>query len=148
MAFENAIITKEDDEKYGLSKIFYQYSPYHEELPRNFVVDRQKDIWFLLIERLPNERYDYGYGSKKLWRLYIQGNNLDILLDYEYDQEVDGRKFQRVWKIIEVNVINSIIPDNEVIKILRDILIDFKFRPGWEDKDDFSVALIDVRKKK
>ena len=112
MAFENAIITKEDDEKYGLSKIFYQYSPYYEELPRNFVVDRQKDIWFLLIERLPNEGYDYGYGSKKLWRLYIQGNNLDILLDYEYDQEVDGRKFQRVWKIIEVNVINSIIPDN------------------------------------
>ena len=69
-------------------------------------------------------------------------------MDYEYDQEVNGRKFQRVWKIIEVNVINSIIPDNEVIKILRDILIDFKSRPGWEHKDDFSVALIDVRKAK
>ena len=53
-----------------------------------------------------------------------------------------------MWKIIEVNVINSIIPDNEVIKILRDVLIDFKFRPGWEDKDDFSVALIDTRKEK
>ena len=27
MAFENAIITKEDDEKYGLSEIFYKYNP-------------------------------------------------------------------------------------------------------------------------
>ena len=30
MAFENAIITKEDDEKYGLSKIYYKYNPKRE----------------------------------------------------------------------------------------------------------------------
>ena len=30
MAFENAIITKEDDEKYGLSKIYYKYNPHYE----------------------------------------------------------------------------------------------------------------------
>ena len=27
MAFENAIITKEDDEKYGLTSIFLKYNP-------------------------------------------------------------------------------------------------------------------------
>jgi len=30
MAFENAIITKEDDEKYGLSEIYYKYNPKRE----------------------------------------------------------------------------------------------------------------------
>jgi len=28
MAFENTIITKEDDEKYGLSEIYYKYKIY------------------------------------------------------------------------------------------------------------------------
>ena len=31
MAFENAIITKEDDEKYGLSKIYYKHNPPYKE---------------------------------------------------------------------------------------------------------------------
>ena len=33
MAFENAVITKEDDEKYGLSEIYYKYNPYYETFP-------------------------------------------------------------------------------------------------------------------
>lgn len=33
MAFENAIITKEDDEKYGLTSIFLKYNPFDKGLP-------------------------------------------------------------------------------------------------------------------
>ena len=33
MAFENAIITKEDDERYGLTNIFLKYNPSDKSLP-------------------------------------------------------------------------------------------------------------------
>ena len=33
MAFENAIITKEDNEKYGLTNIFLKYNPSDNSLP-------------------------------------------------------------------------------------------------------------------
>ena len=51
MAFENAIITKEDDEKYGLSKIFYKYNPTYKTLPdgKSWVVDKNADCWFMEI---------------------------------------------------------------------------------------------------
>ena len=49
MAFENAIITKEDDEKYGLSKLFYQFNPTYKTLPdgKSWVVDKNADCWFM-----------------------------------------------------------------------------------------------------
>ena len=47
MAFENAIITKEDDEKYGLSKIYYKYNPYYETFINElrWTIDRDADCW-------------------------------------------------------------------------------------------------------
>ena len=46
MAFENAIITKEDDEKYGLSALYGKYN-YGAKLPNlNFTIDRQLDCCF------------------------------------------------------------------------------------------------------
>jgi len=58
MAFENAIITKEDDEKYGLTKIFLKYNPSDNVLPDQWywVIDKERDCWlmesvFSLIQR-------------------------------------------------------------------------------------------------
>ena len=45
MAFENAIITKEDDERYGLTNIFLKYNPSDKGLP---------DQWYWIIDK---ERY-------------------------------------------------------------------------------------------
>ena len=47
MAFENAIITKDDDEKYGLSEIYYKYNPYYETFINElrWTIDRDADCW-------------------------------------------------------------------------------------------------------
>ena len=58
MAFENAIITKEDDEKYGLSKLFYQFNPTYKTLPdgKSWVVDKSADsgLWKLNFFKIRN----------------------------------------------------------------------------------------------
>ena len=49
MAFENAIITKEDDEKYGLTSIFLKYNPSDKSLPNQqyWVIDKERDCWLM-----------------------------------------------------------------------------------------------------
>ncbi|WP_298786967.1 hypothetical protein [uncultured Campylobacter sp.] len=147
MAFENAIITKEDDEKYGLSKIFYQYSPYYEDPTKYWVVDRQRKCWFMLIKRFPSEEYDNGYGSKKLWRLYYNGDSVNIILDYKYDQKINGKLFERVWVILGFEAIEvKVLEDSDIVSLLEEILIKFHFKPYWESQDNFTVTLIDARR--
>ena len=47
MAFENAIITKEDDEKYGLSEIWLKHnSKYDTFINRlEWTIDRDRNCW-------------------------------------------------------------------------------------------------------
>ena len=49
MAFKNAIITKEDDEKYGLTNIFLKYNPFDKGLPDQWywVIDKERDCWLM-----------------------------------------------------------------------------------------------------
>ncbi|WP_314987752.1 hypothetical protein [uncultured Campylobacter sp.] len=81
MAFENAIITKEDDEKYGLSALYGKYN-YGAKLPNlNFTIDRQLGCWLLKIYRFPDPNYDRALLSKSIWVLYYDGEYIEAILD-------------------------------------------------------------------
>ena len=69
MAFENAIITKEDDEKYGLTKMFLKYNRHDKGLPDQWywVIDRERDCWlmesgFFMIQRWIMGTFQKAYG--------------------------------------------------------------------------------------
>ena len=79
MAFENAIITKEDDEKYRLSALYGKYN-YGAKLPNlNFTIDRQLDCWLLKIYSFPDPNYDRAFLSKSIWVLYYDGEYMKVV---------------------------------------------------------------------
>ena len=65
MAFENAIITKEDDEKYGLTNIFLKYNPSDKGLPDQWywIIDKEHDCWLMeMIQRWIMGTFLKAYG--------------------------------------------------------------------------------------
>ena len=77
MAFENAIITKEDDERYGLTNIFLKYNPSDKGLPDQWywVIDKERDCWLMESGFFHDPKVDHGYLSKSLWILYYFDKN-------------------------------------------------------------------------
>ncbi|WP_459880402.1 hypothetical protein [Campylobacter concisus] len=103
MAFENAIITKEDDEKYGLTNIFLKYNPSDKSLPDQWywVIDkeRESDCWLMESGFFHDPKVDHGYLSKSLWILYYQGEMFEIILENElYNKTIDHVSYDKVCK--------------------------------------------------
>lgn len=72
MAFENAIITKEDDEKYGLTNIFLKYNPSDKGLPDqwHWIIDKERDCWRMESGFFNDPEVNYRHLSRSLWILY------------------------------------------------------------------------------
>ena len=101
MSFENAIITKEDDEKYGLSEIYYKYNPLYKRLPsqKSWIIDKKLDCWIMKTQLFNDLEIDHAYLSKVMWKFYYKGDIFDIVLDYGLDEKVAGIQYNKVWKV-------------------------------------------------
>ena len=149
MAYENAIITKEDDEKYGLSEIYYKYNPLYKTLPshKSWVIDKKLDFWIMKTQLFNDPEIDHAYLSKAMWKFYYKGDIFDIVLDYGLDEKVSGIQYNKVWKAL------SIVPNgsekisvDEILSLLKEQLITFGLDGLYKQGENYKVALIDVRK--
>ena len=125
MAFENAIITKEDDEKYGLSKIYYKYNPYYETFINElgWTIDRDADCWLWKIYSFPDPDYDHGTDSKGIWILYYNGEVIEVTLDYDIDEALRPEEFHRIWKLLNLNPKQTPLSSaSDIMKLLNVIL--------------------------
>ena len=149
MAFENAIITKEDDEKYGLSEIYYKYNPLYKTLPshKSWVIDKKLDFWIMKTQLFNDPEIDHAYLSKAMWKFYYKGDIFDIVLDYGLDEKVSGIQYNKVLKVL------SIVPNgsekisvDEIFSLLKEQLIVFGLDGLYKQGKNYKVTLIDVRK--
>ena len=125
MAFENAIITKEDDEKYGLSKIYYKYNPHYETFINElrWTIDRDADCWLWKIYSFPDPDYDHGTDSKGIWILYYNGEVIEVTLDYDIDEALRPGEFHRIWKLLNLNPKQTpLLSASDIMKLLNVIL--------------------------
>ena len=149
MAFENAIITKEDDEKYGLSEIYYKCNPLYKTLPsqKGWIIDKKLDCWIMKTQLFNDPEIDHAYLSKAMWKFYYKGDIFDIVLDYRLDEKVSGIQYNKVWKVL------SIVPNgsekisvDEIFSLLKEQLIVFGLDGLYKQGENYKVTLIDARK--
>ncbi|WP_291938112.1 hypothetical protein [Campylobacter sp.] len=125
MAFENAIITKEDDEKYGLSKIYYKYNPYYKIFVGrlDWTIDRARNCWLWKVYNFPDHEYDHNTLEKAIWILYSNGDFIEVVLDYEIDKTVEPKRLHRIWQLLDLNPMHTkTLSTDEVISILNESL--------------------------
>ena len=149
MAFENAIITKEDDEKYGLSKLFYQFNPVYKTLPdgKSWVVDRNADCWFMETKFFQDPEYDHAYLKKSVWTLYCKGEIIEATLDYQNNIS-DTEKFHRIWKLLELKPKETkSLSKNQILMLLNKILNVYGYDGIWEQIPNYTMELQDLTDK-
>ena len=146
MAFENAIITKEDDEKYGLSEIFYQFNPTYKTLPdgKSWVVDKNADCWFMETKFFQDPEYDHAYLKKSVWTLYCKGEIIEATLDYQNNIS-DTEKFHRIWKLLELKPKETkSLSKNQILMLLNKILNVYGYDGAWGQIENFTMELQDL----
>ncbi|WP_298787233.1 hypothetical protein [uncultured Campylobacter sp.] len=125
MAFENAIITKEDDEKYGLSEIYYKYNPYYKIFVGrlDWTIDRVRNCWLWKVYNFPDYEYDHNTLEKAIWILYSNGDFIEVVLDYEIDKTVGPKRLHRIWQLLGLSPMHTkTLSTDEVISILNESL--------------------------
>lgn len=148
MAFENAIITKEDDKKYKLTKIFLKYNPYDKGLPDQWywVIDRERDCWLMKTGFFPDPEVDHGYLTKDLWTLYYKGDIVEVILDIELDEEkeiINSIKYDTVWYLLELHPRRTWkLKTQDIIDLLAEALDVFGLNGAWDQAPNFKVKLI------
>ncbi len=143
MAFENTIITKEDDEKYGLSEIYYKYNPYYETFINelDWTIDRNADYWLMPVYSFPDPDYDHVSLAKGIWILYHKGEIIEVTLDYIFDE---GKKFHRIWQLLELNPKSAnTLPKKDIVALLFKILEVYGYAGTWQ-KENYTMELQDL----
>ena len=149
MAFENAIITKEDDEKYGLTNIFLKYNPSDNVLPDQWywVIDKERDCWLMESVFFIDPKMDHGYLSKSLWILYYKGEMFEIILENElYNKTIDHVSYDKVWLLLDVKPITySALAIEEIFALLKEILNVYGLGGAWREaySPKYKVILLD-----
>ena len=149
MAFENAIITKEDDEKYGLTNIFLKYNPSDNVLPDQWywVIDKECDCWLMESGFFHDPKVDHGYLSKSLWILYYKGEMFEVILENElYNKTIDHVSYDKVWLLLDVKpIIYSALAIEEIFALLKEILNVYGLGGAWREaySPKYKVILLD-----
>ena len=149
MAFENAIITKEDDEKYGLTNIFLKYNPSDNVLPdqQYWVIDKERDCWLMESGFFHDSKVDHGYLSKSLRILYYKGEMFEIILENQlYNKIIDHVSYDKVWLLLDVKPItDSSLAIEEIFALLKEILNVYGLGGAWREahSPSYKVILLD-----
>ena len=93
MAFENAIITKEDDEKYGLSEIWLKHNSKYDTFMNRleWTIDRDRNCWLWKMYNFEDPNYDRALLAKAVWILYCDSTQIYVVLDQKGSGYAIGR---------------------------------------------------------
>jgi len=121
MGFVNEYASDEDIEKYNLHGIWDQYHPfrkgeYYGGNKPNFTIDREKNIFFMVIKRGIREE-----GNQAKFLLWWNGIHIVGRLKQEGgSSELDANPFYRVWHLLELDAIeDNAISETEIKRSLK-----------------------------
>ena len=149
MAFENAIITKEDDEKYGLSEIYYKYNPYYETFinESRWTIDRERDCWAWFLYSFPGYEHDHDYDTKSIWILYHKGEIIEMIIDHEVNinRKLVPEEFHRIWKLLDLKPNHTqSLSKQDILYLLKEILEVYRDRDLYKSRENYTMELQDL----
>ena len=153
MAFENAIITKEDDEKYGLSEIYYKYNPYYETFINELdqTIDRNADCWLMPVYSFPDPDYDHASLAKGIWILYHKGEIIEMIIDHEVNinRKLVPEEFHRIWKLLDLKPNHTQnLSKQDILYLLKEILEVYRDRDLYKSRENYTMELQDLTDRK
>ena len=153
MAFENAVITKEDDEKYGLSEIYYKYNPYYETFinESRWTIDRERDRWAWFLYSFPGYEHDHDYDTKSIWILYHKGEIIEMIIDHEVniDRKLVPEEFHRIWKLLDLKPNHTQnLSKQDILYLLKEILEVYRDRDLYKSRENYTMELQDLTDRK
>ena len=149
MAFENAIITKEDDEKYGLSEIFYKYNPPYKEFinKRKWTIDKSRNCWMWCLYSFPSNEFDHALSTETIWILYYNNELLEVIMDYEIiiNRTLKPEKFHRIWKFLDLKPNHTqSLSKQDILYLLKEILEVYRDRDLFGEEPNYTMELQDL----
>ncbi|MBZ7975515.1 hypothetical protein [Campylobacter sp. RM12637] len=149
MAFKNAIIDDRLEKKYSFVDICIKhtndwYLKQHHKFPfeERIVIDEELDCWFMNCMYFDDPELDHAKLNKSLWILYYKGEHIRIILDYDIKQEIDNVVYNRVYKILSIRD-NKTLNEKEIIALLKEILVVYKWDGSLNNDKEFKAYIID-----
>ena len=146
MAFENAIITKEDDEKYGLSKIYYKYNPYYETFINElrWTIDRDRNCWLWKMYNFEDPNYDRALLAKAVWILYCDSTQIYVVLDQKV-ADTRSDEFRRIWELLDLKPNHTqSLNKQDILYLLKEILEAYRDRDLFGEEPNYTMELQDL----
>ena len=137
MAFVAEHISKVDLERYNVANIINNcclkygsiaYDDYYLD-KLDWVIDRQRDAWFMLVCRVPLPDPRDGLTGEVIWLLHYRGKNIELDIRRIYDETtskmlVDNPFFIK-YKLESINSSTYGISLDELYKILKEALTEY-----------------------
>ena len=137
MAFIAEHISKVDLERYNVANIINNcclkygsivYDDYYLD-KLDWVIDRQRDAWFMLVCRVPLPDPRDGLTGEVIWLLHYRGKNIELDIRRIYDETtskmlVDNPFFIK-YKLESINSSTYGISLDELYKILKEALAEY-----------------------
>ena len=137
MAFVAEHISKVDLERYNVANIINNcclkygsiaYDDYYLD-KLDWVIDRQRDAWFMLVCRVPLPDPRDGLTGEVIWLLHYRGKNIELDIRRIYDETtskmlVDNPFFIK-YKLENINSSIDGISLDELYRVLNEALIEY-----------------------
>ena len=137
MAFVAEHISKVDLERYNVVNIINNcclkygsivYDDYYLD-KLDWVIDRQRDAWFMFVCRVPLPDPRDGLTGEVIWLLHYRGKNIEFHIRRIYDKTTSKYFTENPFKIkYKFQSVNSDIGDismDEIYEILNEALLEY-----------------------
>lgn len=137
MAFVAEHISKVDLERYNVANIINNcclkygsivYDDYYLD-KLDWVIDRQRDAWFMFVCRVPLPDPRDGLTGEVIWLLHYRGKNIELDIRRIYDETTSKYFTENPFKIkYKFQSVNSDIGDismDEIYEILNEALLEY-----------------------
>lgn len=137
MAFVAEHISKVDLERYNVVNIINNcclkygsivYDDYYLD-KLDWVIDRQRDAWFMFVCRVPLPDPRDGLTGEVIWLLHYRGKNIELDIRRIYDETTSKYFTENPFKIkYKFQSVNSDIGDismDEIYEILNEALLEY-----------------------
>jgi len=82
MGFVNEYVSEEEIDKFDLYGIYKKYKPYSnfkkEELEYDWVINREREVWFKYIMLMDDKEYEHQYTQEHVFILHINNTNIEV----------------------------------------------------------------------
>ena len=137
MAFVAEHISKVDLERYNVVNIINNcclkygsivYDDYYLD-KLDWVIDRQRDAWFMFVCRVPLPDPRDGLTGEVIWLLHYRGKNIELDIRRIYDKTTSKyfteNPFKIKYKFQSVNSDIGYISMDEIYEILNEALLEY-----------------------